>query len=212
MKRKKLSWVFLGLSCLGFLMPKITYADSFPIIPPGFETKWDINTKGSSISRTFSASIDHSYDFGLSFHLTDEAVALAELRKIIGDGGVQYWPKDPSNQKPVQVNTVDEQRLALEGVKAGIYVVKHVQPGITIPIHIKIEMLNDNKSKQKTTIFDEIVNTTGADSWGTRDISRNIASVHLSPGEYIVNLTTTEETALPAWVDTYFYVGGRFFK
>ena len=212
MRKNIYSWLSIYLSLVGCSMPRTIRADSFPVIPPGFDVKWDVSKKGSNISRTFSASIDHFYDFGISFRLTDNTVSMEELRKITGDGARQYWPVDPNNQHPLQVLTGEEQRQVFQGVKNGIYVMKHPYPGTIIPIHVKIERVNDSQNKQTTTIFDEAVNTEAAISWGGGSISRNIASIHLAPGRYIVNLTAIEETSLPSWVETSFYLGGRFFK
>lgn len=80
------------------------------------------------------------------------------------------------------------------------------RPGITIPIHIKVEMLEVNKIGQAATVLDETANARRPYNFGYRDINRRIASARLAPGRYTVAVATTEETSLPAWIETYLSV------
>jgi hypothetical protein len=74
--------------------------------------------------------------------------------------------------------------------------------GIIIPIHIKVVMLDDNK-----TIFDKTVATKNVYSFGYRVRYRDIAPIHLAPGKYVVTASTVEATSLPVWIETGFVVG-----
>lgn len=86
------------------------------------------------------------------------------------------------------------------------------RPGISVPIHIKVEIPDVNKISQEATILDENVNTKSLVSSGTRNVDRKIAIIQLTPGKYVVTATTTEETSLPNWIETYLSVKERFLK
>lgn len=79
--------------------------------------------------------------------------------------------------------------------------------GIAIPLHIKVEMLDVNKIGQEGTILDETASTNGSRRYRNRAIDLEIASKRLVPGRYIVTATTTEETSLPVWIETYSSIG-----
>ena len=123
-----------------------------------------------------------------------------EFDKFIGDGS--YGPYDLVNNKWVAWNTPEDKKRAAEHVEKGDYEFRYGNPGTKIPVHIKIEKI-DNPS-ETTSVIDKTYETEGVSGGGPRGISRLVVkNVKLRSGKYKLTASTLQQTALPPNLKTF---------
>lgn len=165
-----------------------------PTIPPWRSFRWDISKKGSVIEQEFIVTEHRSYDFDLEFHhngLPDD------WKKFIGTGGDIFLTRDQVNPRRVRDEDVggDGRRL-YELYHKGELVIKSADPGVIVPIHIRVEKI-DEVSGNKTLLADKTVDTEARYRGGGGIVARGIWGVALKPGRYKVSAETLKDVPLP---------------
>ena len=64
--------------------------------------------------------------------------------------------------------------------------------GVTLPIKMIVWNLGN---ESQSPIFEQLINTRGANSWSSTDISRHVGYVSLRPGTYRIQVTNVEAKA-----------------
>lgn len=149
-----------------------------PKVPVVF--KWDIAPKDSRLERKFTIPEDGGWNFDLGFGSPGEW----------NDEDPQEWRKD--------------KRIVYEFVGSGgrnMYTGKLVEPGVTIPVHLRVERLDDPSGKI-VVMADRVEYTQGRD-YGGKLLGREIAALQLPAGKYRVIATTLRATAVPKGMGTY---------
>jgi hypothetical protein len=190
------------------------------MVPPGFSAKWDVQPQGSELATEFRVTEYRFYDVLMLFHSTLKPFTvddLKELYRFTGDGSMKAVTKDSTdseNPSVVPTKTVEDIRNRDEGISSGKYVRIPAQPGVTIPVHLRVEGLS--KVATNALIVDQDFQTRdiqgsfpGFSPSSPGGLARPITSVKLRPGNYQLHARTLGPTSLPANVETYLTVTYR---
>ena len=189
-------------------------------VPPGFSARWDVQPQGSEVATEFRVTEHRVYDILMLFHSTRKPFTvddLKELYKFTGDGSRRMVTKesaDSDNPVGPPTKTVEDVKAARAGVASGQYVRIPAQPGVTIPIHLRVEGLGADAAA--AAVIDQDYRTRdiqgsfpGLPELSPGGLARTITSVKLRPGNYQLQARTLGPTSLPANVETYLTVTYR---
>jgi hypothetical protein len=190
------------------------------MVPPGFSAKWDVQPQGSELATEFWVMEYRFYDILMLFHSTLKPFTvddLKELYKFTGDGSMKAVTKDSAdsdNPSVVPTKTVEDVRSRDEGISTGRHVWIPAQPGVTIPVHLRVE--GSSTVAANAVIVDQDFQTRdiqgsfpGFSRSSPGGLARPITSVKLRPGNYQLHARTLGPTSLPANVETYLTVTYR---
>ena len=189
MKSRRLLTQFLA--AISFL-PKVVRASDYQHIP--LVVKWDIQPANSHIELDIEITKYMNYyiyvDFG---RYRGPSFDMNELRKFIGDSGYQIVTKEPM-PKVVNAQTTEEVQARDKLVRQGVYQIRLTNPGVVMPVQVKVEKLNDDLPA--TVLLDQVINT-DRENFG---VDRAITVVALKPGKYHIKLVKYKEITLPQGV------------
>lgn len=178
-------------------------------LPPGFEIKWNIAEKDSKVVQEFTVTEYHQYTLWIIFRAPtagpDGRTVTSLMHVFTGDGQAQCYTKESVNTAhPVVVpaNTPEEIMRRTEGVRNGIYVWKATNPGVTIPVHIRIEHVDQSGTASLHT--ETIKDTEGTVAAGRGGLLRVIARLTLKPGQYRLVARTVRASEIPGWIEAAF--------
>ena len=203
--------ILAGLMTVLPWIPNTACATSSDVkMPPGFTVKWNIEPKDSVVEQDFVVTEYRVYRFEIKFSSIrkpisgEEIEELNRIYKFTGDGRSQCYTKESVNtDHPVVVpaNTPEEFNRRAEGVQKGIYVWKADNPGVIVPVHIRIEQVD---SAGATTVHaDKLVNTENIEGAVAGGLIRLIAEVKLRPGKYRLSARTVRESPLLPNMETF---------
>jgi hypothetical protein len=200
---------------------------SGPKLP--FIIHWNVSKNGSSATEEFLVTEYRLYKFNIVFRYADRQRGAEEYKKLkqfTGNGSyIRVTKESAGTAHPVIAPEYSQQELDflknggtfVGGAYFNNRTLKsneriHESPpntvmelsssgaGVTIPIHIKIELVDDAGG---TKLFTEnIFDTKGITGGGSYGFVRTIANVGLRPDKYRVSVKTTKETAMPEGVET----------
>jgi hypothetical protein len=189
-------------------------------VPPGFSAKWDLQAQGSEVVAEFRITEYRVYDVLMLFHSTIKPFTvdvMKELFKFTGDGSTQVVTRESADSdKPVLApyETVKDLRARSQGISEGRYVRIPAHPGVTIPVHVRVERVGAGVSE--AAMIDQDFSTRsiqgsfpGFARSSPGGLARPITTVKLRPGSYRIRASTLGATAVPADVETYLTVTYR---
>ncbi len=165
------------------------------------KTKWNIAQKDSTIVQDFTVRHSMIYMPILDFHpLRKLHTPFSEdpIMQFIGDGSKGIYNLKTHQFMNWNNNEERQQVFAMLQNKEAVW--KRENPGTIIPIHLKIEKLDQDKDK---VIIDQTYDTEGYDA----AIERDIVYIKLKPGKYRLTANTTKETVLPPDLETFLLIG-----
>lgn len=164
-----------------------------PTIPPWRSFRWDISKKDSLIEQEFVVTEYRSYSFDIEFHHNGLPESWIQF---IGTGGDSFFTKDPNHPTHVGVDDAGGVDRLYELYRKGELILKHVDPGVVVPVHIRVEKI-DPGTGNRTLMADETINTEALYKGGNGEVSRIITAVALRPGRYKVTAVTLRDVPLP---------------
>jgi hypothetical protein len=189
-------------------------------VPPGFSAKWDLQQQGSGVATEFRVTEYRIYDIVMLFHSTRKPFTvddLKELYKFTGDGSIKAVTKDSADSDHPTVapnRNLEDIRMRDEGLAAGQYVWIPAQPGVTIPVHVRVEAVGAVAGA--AAILDKDFTTRsiqgsfpGFPPSSPGGLARPITTVKLRPGTYKLQAKSLNATSAPADVATYLTVTYR---
>jgi hypothetical protein len=168
---------------------------SLPSLPGRVKVERDLSKENSVITQEFLVKQYWSYPMYLTF--SSFSHDLKEIEKFTGDGTVcfhdlmhdkcvsneEYWKADPDGNN-------------------GAYEIKHVHPGTMIPVHIKIEKIDNQKNI--ITVLDKSINTVGMSGAYSGGYLREIGFAKLRRGKYRLTATTLQKNNIdPIIIDSF---------
>jgi uncharacterized protein DUF5625 len=181
-------------------------------VPPGFVVPWDIGKKDSCVSQEFRVTEYRYYSFQIAFRRADNSMESGrELLKFTGDGKAVMVTRETADTAEPSIysgTTPEDLHKLNEGILRGDYVPRMERSGVMIPVHLKVEVLQDHRSSGVQ--FDQVVKTWNIEGSSPDGIVRMITTVKLRPGTYRVSATTVQGTSgLPPNVATLLRVSYR---
>lgn len=189
-------------------------------VPPGFSAKWDLQPQGSEVATEFRVTEYRFYDIVMLFHSTRKpftADDLQELYKFTGDGSIKAVTQesaDSDNPSVAPTRNPEDIRMRDEGLAAGKNVWTPARPGVTIPVHVRIEAVGAVAGA--TAMLDQDFSTRsiqgsfpGFSPSSPGGLARPITTVKLRPGTYKLQAKSLNATTVPADVETYLTVTYR---
>ena len=176
---------------------------SIPSMPPYtlptyFDVKWDISKKDNQIEQEFSVTSYNAYVLSIIFSPKHPPVADEEVRQLREFlGGERYRPYNLKTHEYMLTNTDEAARQVLHLADTGEVIWKYDIPGVIIPVHFKIEKLDNGKITNIITEKD--VDTGGQDE----NCTRRIAAVKLHPGNYKITISTNKGVTLLPDLETF---------
>jgi len=221
------------IASLALLLPLFAQAElAVPTIPPARAFKWDISRANSTIVHEFVVKDYRMYGLHLAFGGLDATEADGYVRessdqswrkqlgrdsveppydgplsKFLGTGTYGVFTNEPNNLKPVIPKTIAEVQQRDELLRQGVYVTKLTNPGVIVPIHVRLEKL-DTPDTTPVQIFDRVVETAGLEGGGyllTRKITKGVG-LPLKPGKYRISATTLRDSPVPTGIGTYLLI------
>lgn len=166
-------------------------AASIVTLPDPLELEWDISKENSTLEQIFLVKKYFAYDIFLRFvNFSRTKDQFSDVEKFTGYGSRS--PYDLVHHKWV---TWEAYRQMNPLVQKGAYQVRYDRPGTIIPIHIKIEKIDDQKNS--TPLVDQTFNTEGSDNGYKGGLHRKITFIRLKPGNYKLTASTMQKTVLP---------------
>jgi hypothetical protein len=174
------------------LIPLAACADSFHRFP--LTAKWDVRPANSRIVLDAEITEYRNYCIFVRF---DGPLDITELRKFTGDLSFQVVTKDPI-PAVIMPKTNEELHREEELIRQGVYIRRYVNLGVVMPVHVKIEKLNDDNATT-AILLDKVIDT---DRGSYIALTRKIVDIALKPGKYRVELDTLKETTLPQGLES----------
>lgn len=179
-------------------------------LPPGFTIKWNIAPKDSVVEQEFVVTENWWFRFDIKFSSTrppgsfNPVEEVERMKQFAGSGTSSVVTKESANTDHPEVviaRTPEEVDRRDEGIRRGIYVWKATEPGVVVPVHLRIEHVN---SSGATTVHtDEVVDTGNFYSAGSGGLFRKITIVNLKRGKYRVKASTIRDSSLLPDIETF---------
>lgn len=171
-------------------------------LPPGFLIPWNIALKDSAVEQEFVVTEYRPYGFNIAFKSmrmnVDRHQETERMKTFTGQGHKNIVTKESANTDHPEVviaGTPNEVQKRDEGVAKGLYVYKDLQPGVIVPVHLRIEKVESSGGTMLHT--DQVINTGGWYAAGIDGLIRKIADIKLRPGKYRLTVKTTQESPVP---------------
>jgi hypothetical protein len=204
----------LIIVCLLVLLPwspGIACATSSDVtLPPGFTIKWNIEPRDSVVEQDFVVTEYRYYRFEIKFSSTrDRNSVIADdelhrIRKFAGDGSYWYVTKDSASTDHPEVviaKTPEEVHRRDEGIAKGDILYQAANPGVIVPVHIRIEQMDTGGTIMVHT--DKVVDTENTERVIAGGLIRLIIEIKLKPGKCRLRANTLKETPLPPDMETF---------
>lgn len=198
----------------------LSYATASEVkVPPGFTLPWNIAPKGSVVEQDFEVNEYRVYRIEFKFALTQELHGAKspddewqQLRRFSGDSSWSLVTKDSANTDHPEVviptaKTKEEARSWYNSLKKGEYVYKAMNPGVIVPIHIRIDQLQSDGTFSSHT--DKLIDTDKTERAVEEGLVRLIIETRLMPGRYRLVGRTMRETPVPQAITTFLRVTTR---
>jgi hypothetical protein len=193
-------------------------ANSLPELPYNFSVKWNISKKDNLLIQDFVVNrrmplswftlllapirqfktVNFRYSIYIAFEGTKKPLSPQEVARIndfVGRYEYKYYTNDPNPVLvPVQEKDIHK---ADEMVSEGKYQIKYDHPGVTIPVSIKLEKIDKDKTKE--IIPQETIYTHGSYEGF---FNRLITKVILSEGRYRIYVNVPSGIKTPSDVET----------